>query len=157
MWPSCVTREPCEDRQPGPLAHKWGLDRPLGILTLSPAPPFLWPGRQPHPAGQGGTYATGVRNLGPEPHKARAAFTAWLCCQLPMTRLLKLPPSLHIPFMASYYVLAPRGSAHHLAWRLTAPPPPLSQTPLPKGHEAAGLHPEPQFHLEYGVIDNSRC
>lgn len=115
----------------GSLAHKGGLDTTIRSLDAVPAPPFLWPGGQPHPAGEGGTHTTGVRNLGPEPHKARAAFIARLCCQLPMTRLLKLPYSPHIPFMASYYALAPRGSAHHLAWGLTAPVPPLSQPPLP--------------------------
>lgn len=107
VGPIRVTPELHEDRQPSPLAHREVPAPPREVSTLFPAPPFLGPGGQLQPAGQGGTHAAGVRNLGPEPHKAGAAFTAWLCCQLPMTQLLKLPLSPHIPFMASCYAPAP--------------------------------------------------
>lgn len=51
LWPSCVTRELCGDRQPGPLAHKGGPNTTIRSLDTIPSSPFLWPGGQPHPAG----------------------------------------------------------------------------------------------------------
>lgn len=54
LWPSCVTREPIGDRQPGPLAHQAGLDttiRSLDTVPSSPIPvarrtaPSSWLGR----------------------------------------------------------------------------------------------------------------
>lgn len=138
-----VTKEPYGDRQPGPQGGGvW--TPPLGVSTPSPAPHSCGLADSPIQLARAG-HATGVRNLGPEPHKARAAFIARLCCQLPMTRLLKRPYSPHIPFDGLMLYPGPTGSAHHLAWGLTAPAPPLSQPPLPRGYGAAGLHLEPQF------------
>lgn len=42
---------------------------------------------------QGRTHPAGVRNLGPEPHKARVAFTARLCCRLPTATAIKAASS----------------------------------------------------------------
>lgn len=54
-----------------------------------------WPARA-------GTHAAGVRNSGPEPHKAEAAFTARLCCRLPRATAIKTATSATQPFMASH-------------------------------------------------------
>lgn len=67
FWPSCVTQEPFEERWLGSLAHKGGLDTAMGSVDTVPSFPI--PGAwQAAPARAGHT--TGVRNLGPELHKA---------------------------------------------------------------------------------------
>ena len=60
--------------------------------TPSTAPPWLGLGGLPWPADQGRTHPTGVRNLGPEPHKARRPLLPVFVVGCPQQRPLKLPP-----------------------------------------------------------------